>query len=564
MKLDIQLFAVSKSTTFSESNLDVVHNTSSLTITIYFSANNTSTWFSSETLYCTCNGVTQSAKVAHPKGGSTTKSFTFNNIQHNADGTKTVSWAWNCNTGTSVLGNVSASGTRKLADLHKPPLINSYSITETNQDLINAGVSNDMFVANLSKKSVNISYELYDNATLTRATAFNHITPYSNTTLPILIDFTQNPLVLQASKETSILGVPFLVRVEDSLNGLRYFTNKYGNFTESPSTGEYRDFYNYIPYIPVSFTSTTKARRVGQLSGQVALDIEGIYFNNNVGNVSQGNVYAETEDTEFLDDKNYYMYDSGNYLLLEEGVDYQIGDDIETYFTTVYDATGSYKPTIKYKYWKYEDTEPSTYDNVVSASDINVSNGTFSVSSLEIGSTTETDPNFFDPEYAYRIKVYVEDNFTNSESNELSITIGEATWTEYKDRVDFKKITVQGNDVLMPYVLFETDSKILDNYTLSDSAVNYKYLEIYYYWEDNPSWGVKMAKVDEPNGKAVLLDFVTDNNGYIYISREIANINGTSITKSGVVRWRIATGGGNSTRTANDNDMVIYKVIGYK
>lgn len=447
MKLNIQLFAVSKSTTFSESNLDVVHNTSSLTITIYFSANNTSTWFSSETLYCTCNGVTQSAKVAHPKGGSTTKSFTFNNIQHNADGTKTVSWSWNCNTGTSVLGNVSASGTKKLTNLHKPPLINSYSITETNQDLLNVGISNDMFVANLSKKSVNINYTLYDNSTLTRATAFDHTTPYSNTTLPILIDFTQNPLVLNANKETSVLGVPFLVRIEDSLNGLIYYTNKHGNFSESPSSGEYRDFYDYIAYVPVSFTSTTKARRVGQLSGQVALDIEGTYFNGAVGSANQGTTYGETQDTEFLDNKDYYMLDN-TYKLLEKGVDYQVGDDIETYFTIVYElGIGAYKPIIKYKYWKYGDTEPSTYENEISDGDINVSNGVFSVSSLEIGSTTETEPNYFNPEYAYRIKLYVEDNFTNNESNELSITIGEATWTEYPDRVDFKKITIQGYEV---------------------------------------------------------------------------------------------------------------------
>ena len=498
MKLDIQKFAVSKSTTFSESNLDVVNNTSSLTITIYFSANNSSTWFSSETLYCTCNGVTQSANVKHPKGGSVTKSFTFNNIKHNADGTKTVSWSWNCNTSTSVLGNVSASGTKKLSDLHKPPQISSYSITETNQDLINANVDDEVFVANLSQKRIDITYTLYDNASFQRATAFNHTTPYSNTdsndvvdngddtyTIPVEIDFTQNPLVLQASKETSILGVPFLVRVEDSLNGLRYFTNKYGNFTESPSTGEYRDFYNYIPYIPVSFTSTTKAKRVGQLSGQVALDIEGVYFNGAIGNVNQGVTYGETQDTEFLDNKNYYMLDNNNYILLQSGVDYQIGDSIEFYFTTVYDESGTYKPTIKYKYWKYGEDEPTTYENIISNENITVSNGVFSVSDYEIGSTSEyiltedttfqdgktyytltgttysevtvtvgdtipsdtyyeTNPMYFDPNYAYRVKIYAEDKFTNAESNELSITIGEATWTEYKDRVDFKKLTIKG------------------------------------------------------------------------------------------------------------------------
>ena len=117
IKLNIQRFAVTKTTTFEEpalTNAMITGNYSTLKITIYFSANNNSTWFSSETLSCTCNGVTQTAKVAHPLNGSTTKTFTFTNIAHNSDGNKTVSWSWSCATGTNVLGTVSASGTKKL------------------------------------------------------------------------------------------------------------------------------------------------------------------------------------------------------------------------------------------------------------------------------------------------------------------------------------------------------------------------------------------------------------------------------------------------------------------
>ena len=114
MRLDIQRFAKSVSTTFSESNVSIPNNTSSLTINIYFSPNNTSTWFQSATLYCTCNGVQQSKKVSLSKGGHVDTSFTFNNIKHNNDGTKSVSWSWSCSTGTSVLGDLSYSGTRTL------------------------------------------------------------------------------------------------------------------------------------------------------------------------------------------------------------------------------------------------------------------------------------------------------------------------------------------------------------------------------------------------------------------------------------------------------------------
>ena len=118
MRLNLQLFAASKSTTFSESNISIENNTSSLTINIYFSANNSQTYFLNPTaLNCTCNGVTQTQYVTHPLGGSVSTSFTFDNIAHNSDGTKSVSWNWNCNTGTSVLGNISDSGTRTLTTI---------------------------------------------------------------------------------------------------------------------------------------------------------------------------------------------------------------------------------------------------------------------------------------------------------------------------------------------------------------------------------------------------------------------------------------------------------------
>lgn len=133
MKLNIQLFAVSKSTTFSESNISEINNTSSLTINIYFSANNTSTFFINYPLKCTCNGVTQTKDVSHPKGGSCSVSFTFNNIKHNSDGSKSVSWSWSCATGTSVLGTIKDSGTKELTKINRESKINTsnWSTAET-------------------------------------------------------------------------------------------------------------------------------------------------------------------------------------------------------------------------------------------------------------------------------------------------------------------------------------------------------------------------------------------------------------------------------------------------
>ena len=116
MKLDIQKFAITKSTTFKEV-VNEVNNQSDLTITIKFSANNSVTWFEKATLTCTCNGTKKTASVSLSAGGSVTKSFTFEKISHDANGKKDVSWSWSCPTGTSTLGTVSASGTKTLTTI---------------------------------------------------------------------------------------------------------------------------------------------------------------------------------------------------------------------------------------------------------------------------------------------------------------------------------------------------------------------------------------------------------------------------------------------------------------
>lgn len=182
--------------------------------------------------------------------------------------------------------------------------------------------------------------------------------------------------------------VPIRVQVIDNMGG-----NGYSSSADNPA------LYNYIPYLKISLNeSTTRVSRVGQLSGRVKLNIKGLFFNGTIGNKNQ---------------------------------------------------SGNYKPTIKYKYWKLNDQEPETFDNIISADNITISNNTFAVNDLEIGSSDETAANHFNPDYAYRVKIYVEDNFTNYTSQEKPIPVGEATWTEYKDRVDFKKITVQGKDILI-------------------------------------------------------------------------------------------------------------------
>lgn len=102
-----------KRTTFSESNINASSNTLSLTITVFFSADNNQTYTYDKVLYCSCNGVQQSRTISLYRGGSVSESFTFDNLV----GGSIVSFSWSCNTQTSVLGNVSDSGSYTLSSI---------------------------------------------------------------------------------------------------------------------------------------------------------------------------------------------------------------------------------------------------------------------------------------------------------------------------------------------------------------------------------------------------------------------------------------------------------------
>lgn len=154
MKLNIQKFG--QNTTFSESNIDVSRNTSSLTINISFWAPTSQTWFNGKTLTCSCDGQTQSTSVSLARGGSVNVSFTFHNIAHNNDGTKSVNWAWSCATGTSGLGTISNSGTQTLTTIARAsqPSINTWP---NNSPDFNIG---DTITIHMNRKSTSFTHNV--------------------------------------------------------------------------------------------------------------------------------------------------------------------------------------------------------------------------------------------------------------------------------------------------------------------------------------------------------------------------------------------------------------------
>lgn len=288
---------------------------------------------------------------------------------------------------------------------HTPPSDITYSITEKNPKLINAGVGNTTYVNMLSIKEYNISATTYDGATITEYNIYNGVIPSFRKVNPFEVDYSVKELTTW--QETG--KVPIRAQVIDSMGG---YVNS--SIPLNP------DLYDYIPYIKVILNeTTTNVKRVGQTSGRARLNINGTFYNGSVGNV-----YQE-------------------------------------------------KPIIKYKFWKYGESEPDTFNNVISSDNIEVNGNSFSITDYQIGSPLEGASNYFNPDYAYRVKVYVEDNFTNYTSQEKPIPVGESTWTEYKDRVDFKKITIKNKNEFFyePGDTFvNTETIILYGYVTSGST----------------------------------------------------------------------------------------------
>ena len=143
-------------------------------------------------------------------------------IEHDIDGTKTITISGSVTgaTGTSLEGKTSSgSKTFALDQLHKLPDEVTFDILEVNEELINAGVSNDTFVKDLSIKSFNISGNTYDNATIKEYGILNRIVPYGTATLPLIIDFSQNEILTDL---TYVTKVPITGRIIDSYDTAGY------------------------------------------------------------------------------------------------------------------------------------------------------------------------------------------------------------------------------------------------------------------------------------------------------------------------------------------------------
>lgn len=110
----------------------------------------------------------------------------------------------------------------------------------------------------------------------------------------------------------------------------------------------------------------------------------------------------------------------------------------------------------------------------------------------------------------------------------------------------------------VPVVLYDNSTGTNGSVTLSSSAANYTYLEIFYRGNDSQYSSVK---VYSPNGKDVSLLASLGYNSRIYFKQKVVNISGTSISNKNYSQgW---FNGSNQQGWSNDNNIYITRVLGY-
>ena len=177
-----------------------------------------------------------------------------------------------------------------------------------------------------------------------------------------------------------------------------------------------------------------------------------------------------------------------------------------------------------------------------------------------------TDANFTaDNEYEWNVQVNVADKLGNTTYNLILPKGIPITYTDIK-KYSFgvncfpkyeKSLEVNGL-CLNGQVLYDNASGTAGTVTLSDSAENYTYLEIFYRSSGDNAYG--SVKVFSPNGKLVHLGTIHYVADYDYAKFALVSISGTSITFS--QNYQITLKNNGSVYSA-ENAIFITRVVGY-
>lgn len=266
---------------------------------------------------------------------------------------------------------------------------------------------------------------------------------------------------------------------------------------------------NGMPYVKPTINKIT-AKRIGQLSGDVQIKANGTFY---FGGGFQTTILpVVTYSVKDLNDNSYVCQEQSATII----------------YPSPMDGTWSIDESVSGCNFQHSfEVEIKATDNLITARN----------TTLPAGVSGATIP-----------------------TTKTIVPVGEPTWTEHKDYVDFKRLTRQKNEVYGIKELYYDAEGTNGNVTLEETCENFEYVEIFYYTNSGNYYG--SSKIYLPNGKTAQLKAENDDGTYNYMYTANYTFNGTTLTRNTEYRWRLA-GSGSSNRAATST-IHIYRVIGYK
>lgn len=188
---------------------------------------------------------------------------------------------------------------------------------------------------------------------------------------------------------------------------------------------------------------------------------------------------------------------------------------------------------------------------------------------MRLCTTLENLDNIPDGDTRKIINYTAGDGIVIDENNVIStIDSGANNYNNLSNKPSINGVVLQGNktskdlgiDILSQNVLYENASGSNSNITLSDSASNYEYIEIFFKNNDN---AFSSVKVYQPNNKKVNL-ISHDNNARntAWVKFTLVVISGNIIRFGNGVEMKLAA---SSSITASSGSLnYITRVVGYK
>lgn len=179
--------------------------------------------------------------------------------------------------------------------------------------------------------------------------------------------------------------------------------------------------YTVIPYFaPNLITTASNVKRNGQTTGKAVLNLTGQFYNATIGNTTNA-------------------------------------------------------ITLSFKYWTGS-TEPSTYYTIPSSANTGSGNN-ISISNWEFkkNSTTVTD---LDKSNSYKFKIKAVDSFGSTYQTIIELTLSKGEWlmAKFKDRIDFKAITIKNKNIY-PNV-YSTSEEIIVGKWINNKPIYRKVIEL--------------------------------------------------------------------------------------